>query len=75
MYNNRLITEYWWNPSLSIWRETFIILPKTTITGQRIWLTRCYTRRMSVHSLAHIEPINQYAADLFEILRIPQEHD
>lgn len=67
MYSNRQISKYWWDPSLSIWRKTVIILPKTTITGRRIWLTKCYTRRMTDLTV-HCEVIDQYAADLFEIL-------
>lgn len=51
------------------WTETFVILPKTTITGKRLAWEKAYKRRVWVvwGTGFHMEPETQYAT-LFEIL-------
>ncbi len=51
------------------WTEYFALLPRKTITGQRIFWQKAYRRRVWVvwGTGFHMEPETQYA-DLFEIL-------
>ena len=51
------------------WCETFVILPKKTITGKRLACQKLYKRRVWVvwGTGFHMEPETQYAT-LFEIL-------
>ena len=51
------------------WIETFVIFPKTTITGKRIGWQKLYKRKVWVvwGTGFHMEPTVQYAT-LFEIL-------
>jgi hypothetical protein len=52
------------------WTETFVILPKKTITGKRLAWQKLYKRRVWVvwGTGFHMEPETQYAT-LFEILK------
>jgi hypothetical protein len=51
------------------WMETFVLLPKKTITGRRVWWEKVYRRKVWVvwGTGFHMEPEVQYAT-LFEIL-------
>jgi hypothetical protein len=51
------------------WTETFVILPKKTITGKRLAWQKLYKRKVWVvwGTGFHMEPETQYAT-LFEIL-------
>ena len=51
------------------WQETFVILPKKTITGKRLAFQKLYRRRVWVvwGTGFHMEPETQYAT-LFELL-------
>jgi len=52
------------------WTETFVVWPRKTITGQRVWMSRIYKRRFwAVYGDArfHMEPEVEYATVL-EIL-------
>ncbi len=51
------------------WMETFVLLPKKTITGRRGWWGKVYRRKVWVvwGTGFHMEPEVQYAT-LFEIL-------
>jgi hypothetical protein len=51
------------------WTETFVILPKKTITGKRLAWQKLYKRKVwAVWGRGfHMEPLIQYAT-LFEIL-------
>ena len=51
------------------WMETFVILPKRSIGGTRLFWERAYKRRVWVvwGTGFHMEPVVQYAT-LFEIL-------
>jgi hypothetical protein len=51
------------------WRETFVIFPKKTITGKRVWWRKIYKRRVWVvwGTGFHMEPAVQYAT-LFDLL-------
>ena len=31
------------------WKKTFVIFPKTTVSGNRIWLKTCWKRRRWMH--------------------------
>jgi hypothetical protein len=52
------------------WTETFVILPKKTITGKRLAWQKLYKRRVWVvwGTGFHMEPEVQYAT-LFELLK------
>ena len=51
------------------WRETFIVWPKTSISGKRLVWTKAYKRKVWIVWGAgfHMEPEIQYAT-LFDIL-------
>lgn len=51
------------------WMETFVILPRKTISGKRIFLEKAYKRQVWVvwGTGFHMEPEVQYAT-LFDIL-------
>lgn len=51
------------------WKETFIIFPKTTITGKRLAWQKLYKRKVWVvwGTGFHMEPETQYAT-LFDLL-------
>jgi hypothetical protein len=51
------------------WRETFIVLPKTSISGKRLVWTKAYKRKVWIvwGTGFHMEPDTQYAT-LFDIL-------
>ena len=51
------------------WKETFIMWPRETITGKKVWWEKAYKRRVWVvwGTGFHMEPEVQYAT-LFEIL-------
>jgi hypothetical protein len=51
------------------WQETFVILPKRTITGKRLAFQKLYRRKVWVvwGTGFHMEPETQYAT-LFELL-------
>jgi hypothetical protein len=53
------------------WTETFIIWPRKSITGRRLFWTRAYKRRVWVvwGTGFHMEPEIQYA-DVFDLLKI-----
>lgn len=51
------------------WHKTFVIWPRRSITGQRLWMTVAYKRRYwAVWGTGfHMEPEVEYAT-IFEIL-------
>lgn len=51
------------------WTEYFALIPRTTITGKRIWLEKAYKRRVWAMwgRGFHMEPIVQYAT-AFDLL-------
>lgn len=52
------------------WKETFVIFPKITISGKRIFWQKAYTRRVwTVYGdlRFHLEPERQYAT-IFDVL-------
>jgi hypothetical protein len=51
------------------WRETFVIWPRRTITGKKVFWEKAYKRRVWVvwGTGFHMEPETQYAG-LFEVL-------
>ncbi len=51
------------------WMETFVLLPKKTITGKRVWWEKVYRRKVWVvwGTGFHMEPETQYAT-LFELI-------
>jgi len=57
------------------WTETFVILPKQSIRGTRLFRERAYKRRVWIVWGAgfHMEPETQYAT-LFEILTDDKYH-
>lgn len=46
------------------WAPTFALLPKTTITGQRVWLEKVYARRVWRLTGLTEEPFTEYATAL-----------
>ena len=55
------------------WMETFVMWPRKTITGKRLFWEKAYKRRVWVvwGTGFHMEPEVQYA-DLFEILSLKE---
>lgn len=53
----------------SDWREAFALWPHKTIGGKRIWLKRCYSRRVWINYDFVPEPETQYAT-IFEVLQL-----
>ena len=52
------------------WTETFIMWPKTSITGRKLFWTKAYKRKVWVvwGTGFHMEPTIQYA-DVFDLLK------
>lgn len=58
------------------WREYFAILPRKTVTGNRIWWQKAYKRRVWLvwGPGFHLEPETQYAT-LFDLLVYDADQD
>ena len=56
------------------WRETFVIWPRKTITGKRLFWTKAYKRRVWIvwGTGFHMEPETQYAT-AFDMINDPWE--
>lgn len=56
------------------WRKTFALVPRTTITNNRVWLETLFVRRVLAEygPFFHVEPEKEYAT-LFDILAYDTE--
>lgn len=58
------------------WTEHFAILPRTTVTGQRVWWQKIYRRRVWLvwGTGYHMEPATQWAT-IFDLLVYDADED
>ena len=56
------------------WTQTFVLWPRRSISGQRLWMTVAYKRRFWAvwGARFHMEPVVEYAT-IFDVLADDQD--